>query len=151
MDDCYVYLHRRTDNQEVFYVGRGRGNRAYNTIGRNNDWWAVVHSAGYAVEIAMRGLDPTDSKIFEAMMIAEHLEKGSPLVNRNTLLRRMVHSGNVENGDTYYKWKNVAAPARIYATVSLMAIRQGSDPLELMDVITGRSALTTDGWFIDER
>ena len=151
MNDCYVYLHRRADNQEVFYVGRGRGNRAYNTIGRNEDWWDLVHSVGYVVEIVVRGLDSTDSAIFEAITIADHLKKGSPLVNRNTLIRKMAHSGVVQDGDAYYNWKNVAVPARVFATVSGMVVGQGSDPLQLMDVIGGRSALTNDGWYIDER
>lgn len=51
----YVYLHKKP-NGEVFYVGKGKGSRAYSPHGRNPYWKAVVNKHGYFVEIVQSGL-----------------------------------------------------------------------------------------------
>ena len=38
----YVYEHWRFDTNKPFYVGKGSGNRAYQSIGRNYYWYNVV-------------------------------------------------------------------------------------------------------------
>jgi len=42
----YVYEHIRPDNGSVFYVGKGRGDRAFNTSKRNHHWKNVFNEAG---------------------------------------------------------------------------------------------------------
>lgn len=48
----YVYIHRRKDNNAIFYVGKGSGHRAYNKSTRNR-FWKIVHrkAGGRSVEI----------------------------------------------------------------------------------------------------
>jgi hypothetical protein len=47
-----VYLHRRKDNNEIFYIGIGKNQtRAYKKINRNNHWHNVVNKYDYVVEI----------------------------------------------------------------------------------------------------
>lgn len=46
----YVYLHRRKDNNEVFYVGKGTGDRAHRKGKRSQYWSRVAAKYGYYVE-----------------------------------------------------------------------------------------------------
>lgn len=55
--DFYVYIHRRKTNGEVFYVGKGHGNRAFDTKnGRNRHWKNIVRKHGLCVEFIQCGL-----------------------------------------------------------------------------------------------
>lgn len=47
----YVYLHRRLDDNSVFYVGKGKKKRAWVTKSRNKHWKHIVEKHGYTVEI----------------------------------------------------------------------------------------------------
>jgi hypothetical protein len=47
----YTYLHRTKDTNEVFYVGKGKNNRAFSTKGRNPWWSRKVNKHGLIVEI----------------------------------------------------------------------------------------------------
>jgi hypothetical protein len=48
-----VYLHRRNDTNEIFYVGIGKDEkRAYDAKNRKNKYWLnIVNKHGYSVEI----------------------------------------------------------------------------------------------------
>jgi hypothetical protein len=61
---CYIYLHRRLDNNEVFYIGRGTVNkkasgkcnkntfsRAYVTHTHNKHWIRITEKTPWGVEI----------------------------------------------------------------------------------------------------
>lgn len=47
----YTYLHRTKDTNEVFYVGKGKNNRATDKNNRNVWWHRKVNKHGYVVEI----------------------------------------------------------------------------------------------------
>lgn len=50
----YVYEHWRLDKDECFYVGKGRGNRAYTRYNRNIHWKNIVNKLermGFAYEV----------------------------------------------------------------------------------------------------
>lgn len=49
-DKFYVYIHSKLDSREVFYVGKGSGNRAYCNK-RNTYWHNIVNKHGYTVDI----------------------------------------------------------------------------------------------------
>lgn len=51
MKDYYVYLHRKATDGEVFYVGKGRGRRAYLMDSRSDFHKRVVSKYGVKVEI----------------------------------------------------------------------------------------------------
>lgn len=53
--DFYVYLHRKATTGEVFYVGKGKGKRAWSII-RNRYWHSIVKKHGFIVEIVYSGL-----------------------------------------------------------------------------------------------
>jgi hypothetical protein len=52
----YIYFHRRIDNGQVFYVGKGVGNRAYTRNSRNDLWHNVADTIGFNVEIIEKDL-----------------------------------------------------------------------------------------------
>ena len=63
MKKYYVYVHTRNDTGEVFYVGKGKGRRAWWKDGRNKHWNAVVDKHGYEVHIWKDEL--TEEQAFE--------------------------------------------------------------------------------------
>lgn len=64
--DYYVYLHRRKDNDAIFYVGKGRKNRALRDVNRNAGWHDVVEeSGGFIVEYVYNSLTESESHLLE--------------------------------------------------------------------------------------
>jgi hypothetical protein len=49
--DFYVYLHKKSSNGDVFYVGKGSGNRAWRFNQRSKLWKNIVKKHGVTVEI----------------------------------------------------------------------------------------------------
>ena len=54
--DFYVYIHRRKTDGQIFYVGKGQGQRAWDTVSRNKFWHNVVKKHEHIVEIVSHGL-----------------------------------------------------------------------------------------------
>lgn len=77
----YVYLHRRADSKEVFYVGKGSGRRAWNTQYRSEYWHRVAGKYGVEIEMAAEGLTEADAFALEIELIAHHKARGVRLVN----------------------------------------------------------------------
>lgn len=81
-DKYYVYFHRRLDNNQVFYVGKGCGSRAWQTKGRRTEYWHnIVNKHGYKVEIFANNLTEEDSFKIEIEQIAYHRSIGIELCN----------------------------------------------------------------------
>lgn len=61
----YIYLHRKATNGDIFYVGKGSGNRAYDTSkkGRNQYWHRVRDKYGLEIEILFDNL--TEEEAFQ--------------------------------------------------------------------------------------
>lgn len=64
----YVYAHRRLDNEAVFYIGKGCGNRAYTPHGRSNLWGRIAAKYGFSVEIIKECL--TEQEAFREEILA---------------------------------------------------------------------------------
>lgn len=77
----YVYIHRRNDNNEVFYVGKGKKNRATSKSGRNSWWNNIVNKVGYSVEFIEKGLSEDDAFDLEIETIKFYRECGNALCN----------------------------------------------------------------------
>lgn len=71
MTDFYIYLHKRKDTEEIFYVGKGKGRRAYLKQHRNKYWHHIVNKYGYTVEIIVTGLTEDQAYELEKFTIAE--------------------------------------------------------------------------------
>lgn len=79
----YVYYHVNSNN-EIFYIGKGYYNRAYQTNSRNKDWKAVAKSCenGYGVCFFALGLTDRESLELEKKLIKEAFRIGLPLTNK---------------------------------------------------------------------
>lgn len=70
--DFYVYLHRKLGSGDVFYVGKGFGDRAWRATGRNQFWLRTVAKYGYTVEIVQRDMQEWWAFEMERDLIAVH-------------------------------------------------------------------------------
>lgn len=66
----YVYLHKRLTDGSIFYVGKGRGRRAWSSSGRNRWWKNVSAKRGFSVEIAKDGMPEPCALAYERCVIA---------------------------------------------------------------------------------
>lgn len=80
-----VYLHRRNDTGDVFYVGKGRGRRAKARYGRNRWWKHVVEKAGgFTAEVIASYEEEGDAYEHERCAIACFRAAGTRLCNMTT-------------------------------------------------------------------
>lgn len=56
LNKFYVYEHLKPNTGEVFYVGKGCANRAYQNRSRNNHWTNIVNKYGLEVNIIYNNL-----------------------------------------------------------------------------------------------
>ena len=92
----YVYVHRRLDTGEIFYVGKGCRDRASSSTGRNPYWKSVVDKAGFESEILVKDLSESSAYSFEREMI-------SLLRKLNVKLTNLSDGG--EGGASGYKYE----------------------------------------------
>lgn len=69
-NDFYVYLHRRNDTRTIFYVGKGRGRRAFLRHGRSELWTRIAKKYGWSAEIIKDGLTEAEAFNLEVETIA---------------------------------------------------------------------------------
>jgi hypothetical protein len=77
----YVYQHKKADTNEIFYVGKGKGTRAFNATKRNPYWKRVVAKHGFNVEIIVDNLDEEFSFLVEMETIDAYKKRGITLSN----------------------------------------------------------------------
>ena len=67
-----VYVHRRLDNDSVFYIGIGSKKRPYVKYGRNKHWQSIVKKYGYYVDVLFKNLTMDDAKELECFLIENY-------------------------------------------------------------------------------
>lgn len=86
--DAYVYLHKKADTGDVFYVGIGskpRFYRAYEKTKRSKHWINLVNKHGLIVEVLYTGLTWAEAqeKERETILLIGRIDLGTgPLINR---------------------------------------------------------------------
>lgn len=70
MNKFYIYLHINKTNGNVFYVGKGCKNRAYQARSRNSHWKNVVNKYGYEVCIVEDNLTNEEACLKEIRLIS---------------------------------------------------------------------------------
>lgn len=81
MNNYYVYEYIRLDNNEVFYVGKGKRNRAYDLNKRNELFKNIINSIPYKVEIILENLLESDAFEAEMSFIAYRKSLGQAYCN----------------------------------------------------------------------
>ena len=81
MSEFYVYLHRRASDNTPFYVGKGKGQRAWHFYNRNRYWNNVKEKHGVIVEVIFDNLTEEESLQVEKDTILELTYFGYPLTN----------------------------------------------------------------------
>jgi hypothetical protein len=80
-NEFYTYCHYRLDDNQPFYVGKGKGNRAFSKDSRNKYWHNVVNKHGYKVEFLAYWDDESEAFEHEKMIIKCFKELGYKLCN----------------------------------------------------------------------
>jgi hypothetical protein len=75
MDDYYVYVHICKDTDKIFYVGKGKKNRAYSSE-RNQRWQEYVKKHKYIVVILFKNKKEGEALVIERKLIKEHKDNG---------------------------------------------------------------------------
>lgn len=68
-NNFYIYLHRRSDNNQIFYVGKGKNNRAWVKQHRSSYWSRIVKKYGLIVEIYKNDLSEIEAFNLEKDLI----------------------------------------------------------------------------------
>lgn len=68
-NNFYVYVHRRADDNTIFYIGKGEGRRAWRKTNRNIWWKRVVEKHNYVVEVVLWDLPENDAFQLEKELI----------------------------------------------------------------------------------
>jgi len=69
MTNFYVYFHVNAQTNEIFYVGKGNGNRAKAKTRRSDRWINYVNKYGYYVRIVKDCLSNEDALELEELII----------------------------------------------------------------------------------
>lgn len=77
----YVYIHTRLDTGDVFYVGKGKGRRAWAKWNRNIWWVRIANKYGWTYEITQDNLSEGDAFLLEMWLIAKFRHEGVELCN----------------------------------------------------------------------
>lgn len=77
----YVYLHR-TLRGRVFYVGKGKGRRAWSSSSRSDVWKTITEDCGLIVDIVIDGLSQSEAYAIECQQIAFYKSLGFELCNK---------------------------------------------------------------------
>lgn len=75
MKSFYVYVHKKLSNGQVFYVGKGSGNRAWSFLQRGKLWKNTVKKHGVTVEIVENNLQEWYAFELEVELIAYYGRK----------------------------------------------------------------------------
>ena len=81
--DFYVYLHRKKTTGEVFYVGKGKGRRAWQHSDRSDYWKKVANKHGYLVELFQNNIQEWYAFELERELISYY---GREDLNEGTLV-----------------------------------------------------------------
>lgn len=95
-DHFYVYVHKKASDGEIFYVGKGHGNRATDVKSRNKLWKSIVEKHGFTVDIVASDLPESDAFALESEMVRRYGRRN----NSTGVLANMTDGGDGSSGWT---------------------------------------------------
>ncbi len=95
MNNCYVYRHRRVDNNQIFYIGIGSKKhsnqtsriyyRARTKSRRNNFWHKIANKTDILIEIIYDNISWEDACELEILLIESYGRRDKKLGNLSNL------------------------------------------------------------------
>ena len=80
-ESFYVYQHRKTDTNEIFYVGKGINSRANDKNKRSDFWKNVEAKHGRTIEYLIKNISEEFAFLIEIETINAYRHRGIKLVN----------------------------------------------------------------------
>lgn len=82
-NEYYVYAHYKKGTDEIFYVGKGKGNRAYDYHRRSDFWKKIKNKHGFDVKLIKIELSEYDALLLESKLIKKYgkIKDGGLLCN----------------------------------------------------------------------
>lgn len=77
----YTYIHQKTDDNKIFYIGKGQGNRAFSNNRRNNFWQSIAKKHGFNAEIIAYWKTEQEALAHEMLLISCFKDMGYKLAN----------------------------------------------------------------------
>ncbi len=77
----YTYAHYKADTKEIFYIGKGSGNRSFVKHKRSIHWNSIVDKHGLHVEILAKWESEDDALTHEKFLISTFRSMGFSLCN----------------------------------------------------------------------
>ena len=77
----YVYQHKTADTNSIFYIGKGKGNRAFTKSNRSQYWKNVVAKHGLQIDFVVKDVDEELAFLVEAECIDQNKKLGIKLIN----------------------------------------------------------------------
>jgi hypothetical protein len=65
----YTYAHYTVDSNQIFYIGKGSGDRHLSKASRGKDWWRVVNEHDYYSVILAYWYNEDDSYTHEELLV----------------------------------------------------------------------------------
>jgi hypothetical protein len=78
----YTYAHYKADTKEVFYIGKGTGQRRFQKTNRNTHWHNTVKKHGYTIELLAEFDVEQEALDHEVFLIWCFRDMGYKLVNK---------------------------------------------------------------------
>jgi hypothetical protein len=73
MNNFYVYGHFTKNSNELFYIGKGKGERAHELINGRSIWWNnIVNKHGVEIKILYNNLTESESLLLETQLIKQY-------------------------------------------------------------------------------
>ena len=87
-----VYLHRRTDNNVIFYIGQGAANRPGLGSRKLKAWTKTVkESGGFTFEIIVNNLSKTEALKLETFYIEKYKDTVVNLLTSSSKTKELVN------------------------------------------------------------
>lgn len=139
-----VYLHRRKDDNRVFYVGQGTLARSRSTARKLKSWHTVVESAGgFTVELYKTELTKDEALTLELKLIQEYQES---IVNKLSSSSITNHLDFNEFNDKFYL--DESSPSGLRYKTDVYAGKDGTSLIKRKGDIAGNLVECDKSWSI---
>jgi hypothetical protein len=131
----YVYKHVRKDDGVIFYIGKGKGKRAWKHESRNLHWQRTVDKHGYDVVMIAENINEKQSLELEVKMIAFY---GRNDIGKG-LLTNMTDGGDGVSGYVYTNEQRKERSERMFLKGDNNPAKSEESRKKISDTLTGKS------------